>query len=298
MIAVDIRKIRTEYKNSLKISAGEEFFDLAVHRPLAYLLVKMIQPLPISPNQVTGFSVLVYLVASFCIATSHPPNVAVAGILILFGNVLDAADGQLARLRGTASQYGRIMDGDGDYISFISLFIAMALWHPPGETSSVLWIFLVGISLLCFGWQASLVDYYRNEFSFRLSGGNNFVGEDLRKTLHDLANAEREEQSTFHKFVLRSYAWYLAMQQRTQKGANAMDRVPSTQYVEANATLIRLWCLNGSATPRFLMVIYCIFNRPDLILAYLLTVGMVWALVMLTVQKLNDRRLRRVFHDP
>lgn len=293
MNITDIKRIRTEYKNSLKFSAGEEFFDLAIHRPLAYILVKLIEPLPISPNQVTGFSVIVYLGGMYCIATNSSVNVTIAGILILLGNVLDAVDGQLARLRGTASQYGRIMDGVGDYISFISVFIGIALWHPPEEISSLLWMFLIAVTLLCFGWQASLVDYYRNEFSFRLSGKINFAREDLRQTMHDLRDAELVGRNSFRRFVLRSYASYLAVQEKTQKSADELEHVPSTQYVEANSKLIRLWCLNGSATPRFLMAIFCFFNRLDFIVVYILIVGMAWAMILLAVQNLTDRRLRR-----
>ncbi len=293
MDLANIKRIRTEYKYSLKFSAGEEFFDLAVHRPIAYIVVKLIQPLPITPNQVTGFSVLVYLAATYCLATNSPVNVAIAGILILLGNVLDAVDGQLARLRGTASHYGRIIDGVGDYISFISIYIGIALWHPPEEISSLLWIVLAALTLFGLGWQSSLVDYYRNEFSFRLSGKINFGREDLRQTMEDLAKVELVKGSSFQRFVLSSYASYLSTQQKLQGGNDALEHVPPARYVKANSKLIRFWCMNGSATPRFLMAVFCLFNRLDFIVVYILIIGMAWTLTLLAVQKATDRRLRR-----
>jgi hypothetical protein len=281
-----------EYKNSLKQYWGEELFDLLVHRPLGYLVVKLIQPLPITPNQVTGLSVLASVVAASFIITNNPANLAVAAIFILLGNVLDCADGQLARMRGTGSRYGRIIDGWGDYLSSVILYVAICVWHPPGEIPSLVWVLLVVLTGVSFGWQASLVDFYRNEYSFRLSGRTNFVREEHRQALLDVASAELVEGHSFRLFVLRRYAEYITLQQKFQSAIDAMESVPSTRYVEANSMLSRLWSLNGTATPRFLMALFCVLHRLDFLVVYVLIVGMAWTIVLLALQKRCDKRVR------
>lgn len=283
-----------QYRQSLKFTGGEELLDLLVHRPLGFLLVKAVQPLPISANHLTGLSVLVFLLAASFIASGDSSSVALAGVLILLGNVLDCADGQLARLRGTSSHYGRIVDGAADYISLVSIFIGFALWQPAWEMDRFLWASLAVGAMVSFGWQSALVDYYRNEFSLRLAGKVNFVREEIRSTERELERAVGSSKLV-QRIALRGNLAYHTVQRTMQRSLHQLDRVPVAEYLKANSLLVRLWCLNGSATPRFLMVVFCFFNRPDLLVAYVLIVGTLWTGLLLACQKRGDRQLLRRF---
>src|SRR5437867_5653206 len=86
-----------QYRQSLKMPEAEELLDLVFYRPLAFLVVKAIYPLRITPNQVTMLSLGAGFVAAFYFSlggflawTWGPISYAVA-------NILDCADGQLAR---------------------------------------------------------------------------------------------------------------------------------------------------------------------------------------------------------
>lgn len=277
-----------EYRRSRKAGAVEEFFDLAFHRPIAFLFVRSIARFPVSANHLSVVSILVSLLAAILIGTSDPSAVAIAGILILAGNILDCADGQLARLKGQETPMGRIVDGAADYVSLISIFLALALWQPPDIVPPGFWIPIVLLSMLAFGWQSSLVDYYRNEYSHRLSGRVNFIRSEL-----DLQGSGAERQKTsFQRIALRAYASYLRML-RSMLNADSLDEVRAETYVLKNSLLIRLWCLNGSATPRFLLGILCFFNRLELLPAYLLIAGTGWTLTVLLMQQRSDRHLAR-----
>ena len=106
-----------EYKSSIKIITSEEFFDLILFRPLAFVLVKGISSTRITPNQLTFVSILFFLAAGTFISTGSIDAVFAAGLFIGIGNVLDCADGQLARVNQSGSEFGRILDGIGDYVS-------------------------------------------------------------------------------------------------------------------------------------------------------------------------------------
>lgn len=282
-----------EYKKLLKSGSNEEFFDLILHRPLAYLVVKALQPLPVSANHVTGFSVLISFAAAYFLAGSG--TLFIAGILIFIGNVLDCADGQLARLRGATSQYGRIVDGFGDYASLVAIFLGIALWHPPFAISPLLWYALVATTMFSFGWQSSLVDYYRNEYSFRLSGRINFAREEYEQAMLELKKEELASKNFIKRFSLKSYASYLAYQQKNDRTSSREETIPAAEYVKSNATLFKLWLLNGTATPRFLLMIFCFMDRLDFLAVYVLTIGMVWTIALLFFQKRTLSRLQKTF---
>ena len=88
----------------------EEWIDWHLHRRLAAFVVDRLAPTPITPNQVTLASGAVGLLAGgalYLAATGSRIWGLVAGATLLFGVVLDCADGQLARIRGEASPLGR-----------------------------------------------------------------------------------------------------------------------------------------------------------------------------------------------
>jgi hypothetical protein len=91
------------YWASLKPREVEETIDVYVHRPLAYLLTRAIYRLPISPDVVTGLSILAGIASAVSLLASFPHHLQVSGLLLFFSAVLDCADGQLARMRGTSS---------------------------------------------------------------------------------------------------------------------------------------------------------------------------------------------------
>ena len=60
---------------------------------------------------------------------------ALLGFLLMgICHVLDGADGALARLTNTQSEFGKVIDGICDYVVFISVYVALAL-----AFSTVLW---------------------------------------------------------------------------------------------------------------------------------------------------------------
>src|SRR5213592_1484511 len=87
--------------------AVEEWLDLRFFRPVGIRIARALYPTGISPDQVTLWSLLIGLVA---------------GHLFVVSDVFDSADGQLARLRGTSTRFGRALDGISDNLRFVNLY--------------------------------------------------------------------------------------------------------------------------------------------------------------------------------
>ncbi|HLF19568.1 MAG TPA: CDP-alcohol phosphatidyltransferase family protein [Bacteroidota bacterium] len=286
-----VESFMNEYKLSLKVLKTEEFFDLVLFRPLAFMLVKGVARTRITPNQITFLSVVVFIVAARMIATAMPGMVLWAGILIAAGNVLDCADGQLTRVKGNGTQYGRILDGIGDYISAIAFFIAIGYWGLSQSVEPMIWWPITGATMVSYGWQSTLVDFHRNEFIGRMNGTSDFVGAELKETRNELIRVRNAGGSVLEKFVLSIYLYFSSVQARIQPG-NRLE-IGTQKYIRSNARIIRFWCLNGSATSRFLLMVACLLNRIELFVVYVLIVGTIWSISLLGFQMAIDRKLRK-----
>ena len=95
-----------------KPAKGVSLYSRHVNRPLGRRVAAAAHVLGLSPDQVTTMSGVCTVAAVALIALIHPSpavGVAVAALLAL-GFVLDAADGQLARLTSGGSARGELLD--------------------------------------------------------------------------------------------------------------------------------------------------------------------------------------------
>lgn len=82
-----------------------------LNRPLSRPMARAISPAPVTPNQVTTFTLLLAIVTGGMVAAGW--NIA-GGILIQVVSVVDGVDGELARLKNLASRFGGVYDAVSD----------------------------------------------------------------------------------------------------------------------------------------------------------------------------------------
>jgi hypothetical protein len=137
------------------------WFTEWVARPPAAVVVYALRGTKVTPNQVTFLSAL--LAAGACAMIALLPGHAwlVAAALVLEASfVLDCADGQLARLRRTASPLGHLLDFLMDELKAMLLIACTAarLWRDGGDGR----ILLVGLgALFCVASGISLTSFMR-----------------------------------------------------------------------------------------------------------------------------------------
>ncbi len=108
--------------------------------PACWLAARL-APTAIRPNHLTIASALVVLASACLIASTnvHPIARGLAAAMLALGLVLDTADGHLARLQGTASRYGRWLDGWLDEVGDLALHAAIA-WAASDAGRRPLWL--------------------------------------------------------------------------------------------------------------------------------------------------------------
>jgi phosphatidylglycerophosphate synthase len=105
----------------------DSFLCRYLFRPLARPLTRFFLRTPITPNQITILSIVASLVGCW-IAAGPTWSDHVLGLALLFlGGVLDANDGEVARLRLEGSPAGAWLDAIGDDLARIGLMLGVGL---------------------------------------------------------------------------------------------------------------------------------------------------------------------------
>lgn len=112
-----------------KSNKGAPLYSVLINRPLGRVFAAAAHQLGMTPNQVTAVSACFTFSAiliMMLVPTSPLVGILIA-ILLALGYALDAADGQLARLRGGGSLLGEWLDHVIDSFKIATLHLAVAV---------------------------------------------------------------------------------------------------------------------------------------------------------------------------
>ena len=134
-----------------KLTAQDKFLDLSDYgRPFGKFLANQLKNTRFTPIHVTLLFGISGLIALYCILNNY---YLAAGFFIVLKSGIDAADGELARLKKTPSYFGRYLDSVFDII--LNFLFLMAICY-VSKTS--LWLTL--LAFICIQLQGTLYNYY------------------------------------------------------------------------------------------------------------------------------------------
>lgn len=215
------------FKSTLKSNDTEEFLDIYFYRPIGYCWVLLFKKLGITPNMVTIASIFIGIGAGICFYFEEF-SITILGILLLiWADVFDSADGQLARVTKNFSPLGRALDGFAGNLWFISIYIAICLRLTP-SFGWYIWIIAL-ITGYFHSKQASMADYYRNIHLFFLKGKD---GSELDNSLQ---LKEQYKNVTFRnnfieKIFLLFYKNYTYSQESWTPNFQSMRRMVNHEF--------------------------------------------------------------------
>jgi len=134
-----------------KLPKEYRFVDFSDYgRPVARIIARSLKETSYTPIDVTLWFILSGLIAVTCMLLGY---YWFAAFFLVFKSILDAADGELARVKKTPSHTGRYLDSVADII--LNFLIFIALWYST-EVNFILTFFaFFGIQL-----QGTLYNYY------------------------------------------------------------------------------------------------------------------------------------------
>ena len=142
-----------------KLPKEHKFIDLSDYgRPIARVIAISLKNTSFTPIHVTTWFIIAGLTAVYCMINGH---YYLAGFFLILKSILDAADGELARVKNTPSYTGRYLDSVADIILNALFFITIAYL----TKTSLIICFLAFCGLQI---QGTLYNYYyvilRNKF--------------------------------------------------------------------------------------------------------------------------------------
>jgi len=134
-----------------KLAAQDKFLDLSDYgRPFGIFFANQLKNTRFTPIHVTLLFGLTGLVAIYCILQNH---YFLAGFFIILKSGIDAADGELARIKNTPSYTGRYLDSVFDIILNF-LFLMMICYVSKAS------IWMTILAFICIQLQGTLYNYY------------------------------------------------------------------------------------------------------------------------------------------
>ena len=238
----------SQIESTYKSIDVEETIDIYFYRPIGYVIAKLCRALGITPNVVTIVSIFIGVTGGHLLYY-RDMTINVWGIVLwVIADTLDSVDGQLARMTNHKSKIGRILDGLGGNIMFLSiylhLFARMVVTYDIGWPWLLLCVLAGGAS---HSIQSSLADYYRNAYL-------KFVVDPAKSELEGADEVRREYEATqfsrnpLKKILLRTYLNYTVQQESLSKNFQRLRKLVASEF--------------GQNVPEWFRDEYRTFNKP------------------------------------
>ncbi|MDA8692441.1 CDP-alcohol phosphatidyltransferase family protein [Saprospiraceae bacterium] len=170
-----------------KLPKQYQFVDLSDYgRGTARWIAAAIKDTKYTPIHVTTWFIISGLLAIACIINHY---FLAAAFFLVLKSILDAADGELSRLKNTPSYVGRFYDSIADYI--LNFLFLLSIWYIcDGPFYKML------VAFVCIQLQGTLYNYYYVIFR------NNVNGDSTSRIFEDVVPSamKGEKQSTVATF--------------------------------------------------------------------------------------------------
>jgi phosphatidylglycerophosphate synthase len=297
-----------QYKASLKVVEIEEVFDLILYRPLAFIFVKATYSTNLTPNQVSVLAMLFGVIGGILFGFGSREFLLAGAAFYLTCNILDCADGQIARLKNNGTKVGRIVDGFIDYVVstvvYFGIGIGLTNLHVKGalnlhfnifELNPYVYIWIV-IALAGFSsaFQAISLDFFRNKYLEYVYGKFSSLEEEFQEFEEEKARINKPgvKKGTFDNFLISVYLKYTRFQIGLQAKKKAGSQKPPPDpksYYRRNKILIHFWSYIGSTTHLTLCLLSALLNNMELFLIIcILPLNFVMLVLYFTQRAINS----------
>lgn len=134
-----------------KLAEKDKFLDISDYgRPLGKAFALQLKNTKFTPIHVTLLFGISGLIAIYCILEKQ---YLAAGFFIILKSIIDAADGELARLKNTPSYVGRYLDSVFDIV--LNFLFFMTIFYVSNTS-----IWLTILAFFCVQLQGTLYNYY------------------------------------------------------------------------------------------------------------------------------------------
>lgn len=274
------------YRASIKSADTEEFLDMWFYRPLGFHCALFFRNRGVHPNIITIASIFLGIGAGICFMQENIYWNILGMLLLVWANLYDSTDGQLARITGQKTRWGRILDGFAGDCWFFFIYLAIAVretdqpipFAPEYNWGVIIWILLSFCGFWIHGSQCQLADYYRNIHMY-------FVNEQNGHEFHNSVMEKKEYEATswkktfFWKLFLRFYVAYVENQERMSPKFQKFIQVVHKKYGTEIPASLREAFRKGSL-PLMKYTNILTFNTRAIVLCITLLIDQLWLYIV------------------
>jgi phosphatidylglycerophosphate synthase len=282
---------RYTYAQSIKSDLSDEIINTYLLRPVAGVIVRFLYRTPVTPNGVTVAAIGSGMLAALFYSSGSPSSNIAAGLLVTLKDLLDSADGQLARAKNLYSRAGRFLDSIGDFLVNLLVFASITgvLFVRTGNA----WVLLAGtLAFLGISLRVSYHVYYHTSYlHLHNDYAVNRLTEEMRPEDYQV------DRLTFrlHTLFIRLYGWQDRLMERIDgwcKGGVVSAADLHQWYGDLPG--LRISGLLGLGTELMLLTLCSILDELGLYLALnLLLMNCIWGVSILYRRYLLAPRVRR-----
>lgn len=276
----------SEYKNSLKSIHAEEFLDIFLYRPFAFVIVKSLYSLPLTPNNYSFASFSSGLASAWYF---YNGQFKMGAIFFFLFAVLDCCDGMQARMKKNGSEFGRFVDGLVDYTCNIACYICLAIgvskFMPLTDSISTSWLVIgAGVSKAL---HSIMYDHFLMEYLSYDRGDGGFVQRELEEIRAKIKAIKADPKGSKRRhFILWVYLGFSSLQAGNEGRTLKFN---SKEYVEKNYRVIQMWGVIGPAWHITMLIVSFLLNKPEILFIYAILFANLWLVGMLFYQnKINQ----------
>lgn len=290
-----------KFRATLKSSETEDWLDLHVIRPFCYYCAVFFAKLDVHPNTITIWSMIIgaasawfFAQGSFYYGGTMGLVYNIIGIfLLMWGDIFDCTDGQLARMTGKKSRLGRILDGLAGFAWFFPIYFALVYRFYLHHDLEFQWLGIenneqntliaTGVVLVLAAisglWglqgQQRLADYYIQVHLFFQKGEK---GSELDNSVRQKEIYEQMPKETpfYERWFQKSYIEYTKKQEdvtpefqklmaKLREKYGSTDNIPQEVRDEIRRNSLPLMKWNGLLTfnfREFWLFLFCLIDIP------------------------------------
>ena len=218
------RKLEATFKSQ----DTEEWLDVHFTRPLGLLWANFFNRFNVHPNVVTVLSIILGAAAGVMFYYPDLVHTCIGILLLVWANIYDSTDGQMARMTGKKTRWGRILDGFAGDVWFFTIYFFICLRLTP-VWGVWIWLMAAVSGFVCHARQCQLADYYRNVHLYFLKGESGSELDSYER-LREEFRALPWRGNLVWKVFLFSYGNYTRTQEQMTPAFQALKRALAARF--------------------------------------------------------------------
>lgn len=276
----DNRKLEATFKSQ----DTEEWLDVHFTRPLGLLWANFFNRFNVHPNVVTVLSIILGAAAGVMFYYPDLVHTCVGILLLVWANIYDSTDGQMARMTGKKTRWGRILDGFAGDVWFFTIYFFICLRLTP-VWGVWIWLLAAVSGFVCHARQCQLADYYRNVHLYFLKGESGSELDSYER-LREEFRALPWRGNLVWKVFLFSYGNYTRTQEQMTPAFQALKRALAARFGRRLPMRLRDDFRAGSL-PLMKYANILTFNTRAIFLYAVLLLGVPWVYFVFELTVMN-----------